>query len=72
MKTLELKDIRTGEKLEIKFDLVSDKMEINGEEVFRQIALESDDEQFVFSSNIPGDLKIYHLSKEQITEIKSM
>lgn len=72
MKTIEIKDIMTGEKLEIKFDLVLDKMEINGIEVVRRSALESNDEQFVFGSMVPGDLKIYHLSKDQITKMKSM
>jgi len=69
---IKIKDALTGEDLEISYDLAIDKMVINGVEVVRKKALESNPEEFVFGMSTPGTSKLFHLSKEQIEQMKQL
>lgn len=72
MKEISLNDAMTGNRLDIEFDLDEDKMVINGEEVVRKRALESDKDQFVYGPPTPGPTHIYTLTRKQIDQIKDL
>jgi len=72
MKTITLSDTKTGEQLEIEFDLDADKITINGEPVVRKRPLESNEDQFVYGPPDPGPTKIYHLNRQQVDQMKAM
>jgi hypothetical protein len=72
MKMISLKDSMTGKILNILFDLDVDKILINGEDVIRKRALESDEDQFVYGPPIPGPTIIYHLTRNQIEQMKKL
>jgi len=71
-KSITLNDILTGEELHIEFNISIDKIEINGVRVKRVRALESNENQFVFSPIGTSPSKLYHLSREQIEWMKSL
>ena len=72
MKTITLSDAMTGEQLEIEFDLDTDKITINGEPVVRKRPLESNEDEFVYGPPGPGPTEIFHLSRQQVEQMKAM
>ena len=72
MKRIILKDYMTGKILDIEFDLDADKIRINGEDVVRKRALESDEDQFVYGPPTPGPTIIYHLIRDQVEQMKKL
>lgn len=72
MKRISLRDIMTGKQLDIEFDLDTDKIRINDEDAVRKSALESDDDQFVYGPPTPGPTIIYHLSRDQVEQMKKL
>ena len=62
----------TGKILDIEFDLDPDKIRINGEDVVRKRALESDEDQFVYGPPTPGPTIIYHLTRDQVEQMEKL
>lgn len=72
MRKITLQDAMTGKQLDIEFDLDADKIRINGEEVIRKRALESNDDQFVYGPPSSGPTIIFHLTRDQVEKMKEL
>jgi hypothetical protein len=72
MKRISLKESMTGRILDIVFDLDADKIRINGEDVVRKRPLESDEDQFVYGPPTPGPTILYHLTRDQVEQMKKL
>jgi hypothetical protein len=69
MKAITLADAKTGEQLNIQFNLEEARMEINGNPVVRKWALEYDENLFIYGS--PWETTLYHLNRDQIEQTKT-
>ncbi len=72
MKSIRLKDVLTGEVLDIQFDSEENTININGIDVERKRALEDAEDEFVFGFVTPGTTKLYHLSRVEIEQMRDI
>jgi hypothetical protein len=66
MKKIKTQDCRTNEILNIEYNYTNKLYRFNGIEVLRNQPLESSGDELVFSPNGSGELKLYHVLKDDI------